>query len=348
MKHKSYIWTAVILTLPLFLYFPLPPIRITFYVLLFILISGKMYSRFIRTKISSYRSCPATNLFYGEEGYVDIYVENGSRLPAPYLFLEDKPDFFLNYFTRQLFLFSLKGKQIQRIRYPLKGNKRGQFMLRDWRVSSTDLFGLSAWEMGFSDSKVITVFPRIFKLEKFFTTYRQPFGEIKNKYPIFEEISKPAGVRPYQSGDEQRRINWKLSARTGELLVNQYTPSISQKTMVLLNFYRNDYDFKFKEFYCELALEVAASVFNQLQEKKQDIGFATHALHKILRVHDNNVHETQSHKTLSITAAGGKKHFITLLEVLSQIHPQDQLPFSNLFEKLDNLSISSNKSTGFL
>lgn len=339
MASRSFLVRSLLLLSPLFLFFPLPPLRFAFYLLLLVYLSGRIYSGLIRRNITSHRFCPATNLFYGETGYVDIFVENHSRLPAPFLLLEDKPDFFLNYFGRQLFLLSLKGREKRRIRYFLKGNRRGQFTLRDWQLSSSDLFGHSAWTSTFSDHRIITVFPRIFRLNYFPISFRQPFGEIKNRLPIFEETSRPRGVRPYQPGDERRHINWKLSARSGDLMVNQYTPAVSQRTLVLLDLDLEDYRFRFREFYSELGLEVAASCLNWLYERKQQIGLCTCGILKELSVEQGEIRETSSLQQVTVPAAAGSRHFTSLLDTLARIHPQDAQRFNALFEGLDMISI---------
>lgn len=340
MRARPFVLVALWAVVPLFLFFPAPPVRTAAYLVVLVWGAGWLYGRLVSRKLASYRVSQATRLFYGEEGHVDIWIENGSRLPAPFLLVEDKPDFFLNYFGRQLFLVSLKGREKRRIRYTLRGNKRGQFLLRDWAVSSSDLFGLSTWLRTFGDRRVITVFPRVFPLSRFHAGYRQPFGEIKNRYPIFEETTRPRGVRPYQSGDERRRINWKLSARTGDLYVNQYEPSVSQRTLVALDYFLGDYDFRFREFYVELALELAASLCAQLSGRGQAIGLATHATVRELTVETQPdggvlVNEHEETREISLPPAAGPRQYLAILDLLALVHAQDARPFGETLARLD-------------
>ena len=43
------------------------------------------------------------------------------------------------------------------------------------------------------------------------------------------------GIRDYTSNDSLKNVNWKASARTGNLMVNEYDESVSRNVCILLN-----------------------------------------------------------------------------------------------------------------
>lgn len=43
------------------------------------------------------------------------------------------------------------------------------------------------------------------------------------------------GIRDYTSNDSLKNVNWKATARTGNLCVNEYNESVSRNVCILLN-----------------------------------------------------------------------------------------------------------------
>jgi len=324
---KSSLLPLLILLLPPALLFPEPVLRISWFALFTLYVTGRLYSGHIRKNLSAEREIQADSLFYGEEGYITLTVRNNSFLPALNILLSDRPDFQLNFYGRQRFLLNLKGRSSTTVRYPIKGSSRGQYVLRNRTVEASDFFGQFPWVDVYPDEQIITVYPRIFPVTGFYKTYRQPFGSIRNRYPIFEEITKLDGIRPFQSGDDRKKINWKQSARFGELLVNQYTPSISQKTLILLNQYSGDYDFRYREFYTELALEIAVSAAGHLTELSQEIGIQGSAEMRERKAVNGQIVEERQIDRFRLPPASGHRELQAILNLLAGIHPQDETLF---------------------
>ena len=54
-----------------------------------------------------------------------------------------------------------------------------------------------------------------FRLAGYEIASRRPIGEIRISHRLFEDPTRIAGVRAYQSGDPLNRIHWRATARTG-------------------------------------------------------------------------------------------------------------------------------------
>jgi len=64
-------------------------------------------------------------------------------------------------------------------------------------------------------------------------TAAKPLGEFRGGIRIFEDPSRPSGIRDYQHGDPLKIIDWKATAKAQNLLVRTYEPS-SSITIILV------------------------------------------------------------------------------------------------------------------
>ncbi len=83
------------------------------------------------------------------------------------------------------------------------------------------------------------------------------------------------GVRPYQPGDPVRTIDWKTSARSGQLEVKKTEPAVSLTSTICLDFRAEAYSRHLRYSAPEWAIVVAASLANYLIEQRQDVGLAS-------------------------------------------------------------------------
>ena len=64
---------------------------------------------------------------------------------------------------------------------------------------------------------------------------KEPLGETKAAWRIFEDRVRPLGVREHQPGDSFRDVHWKASARRQDLQVKIYEPTTSHNLVLFLN-----------------------------------------------------------------------------------------------------------------
>jgi uncharacterized protein (DUF58 family) len=94
-------------------------------------------------------------------------------------------------------------------------------------LQSGDLFGLSEGIAHEGIKDFITVFPKIIPLAQIRLPSRSPSGTLHHREPIFEDPSRILGKREYISGDSLRRVDWKASAISGQLIVKLFEPSFA-------------------------------------------------------------------------------------------------------------------------
>lgn len=82
-------------------------------------------------------------------------------------------------------------------------------------------------------------------------------------------------LRPYVPGDDRRHVHWKLTARTGQLMVRQYEETRRSLMTVLLGsdpaYYADDDEF-------ELAVSIMATIATRVIRSRQDIAVVSDAL----------------------------------------------------------------------
>jgi hypothetical protein len=94
--------------------------------------------------------------------------------------------------------------------------------------------------------------------------------------PLYEDITRCRSLRPYNPGDELRRINWKASARMSfghtDLMVNEYEATASYPLMIFLNIDKNEYPVKKQGWFIERTIEAACALCLRASREKQELG----------------------------------------------------------------------------
>jgi uncharacterized protein (DUF58 family) len=113
--------------------------------------------------------------------------------------------------------------------------ERGWFSIGPNRIRSADLLGIFPRSHETSEVLHITVYPRVVSLIDLGLPADRPFGDRKGRNPIFEDPVRISGLRDYRPGDPLKRIDWKATARSGELQSRVYEPSSTQQLYLMVN-----------------------------------------------------------------------------------------------------------------
>ncbi|MGH2608744.1 MAG: DUF58 domain-containing protein [Tepidiformaceae bacterium] len=119
--------------------------------------------------------------------------------------------------------------------FRLASQERGWFFVGPVRLRSADLLGIFPSAHEFPETHHITVYPRVFPIQDLGLPADRPFGERRGRNPIFEDPIRIAGLREYRPGDPLKRIDWKATARSGELQSRVYEPSSTQQLYLMVN-----------------------------------------------------------------------------------------------------------------
>ena len=253
------------------------------YALLGLLVASRLLTE---TWISSLHAQRQTSQIIADTGdivAVVLRVENTARIPVPWVLIEDL-------LPRQALAFdpphlSVTGTRLKlalvpahghiSLVYQMKCNRRGYYQIGPLVLETGDLFGLHRRFRVATSPHFLMVLPRVLPLEGFDIASRRPIGEVRMAHRLYEDPTRIAGVRRYESGDPLNRVHWRATARTGTLHSKQYEPSSVAGATVLLDFHQRTHPRQDEPYRSELAVTAVASVANALYEMSQQVGLVT-------------------------------------------------------------------------
>ncbi|GAC1632828.1 MAG: DUF58 domain-containing protein [Ktedonobacteraceae bacterium] len=228
------------------------------------------------------------HLFFGEKVTLSISIENRKLLPLPWLQVEDAvtPPLMivdhqatrLRFINRDTFVSTWLLWSFQRVtrRYRMNCRERGFHVLGPVRLRSSDPFGWLERELLLPANEMLLVYPLIAPLEALGLPDTFPMGERIGPRQLLQDPLWFAGLREYQMGDDPRRIDWKATARAGELRSKLYESTTERHLLILLDTWaysrkKKGVDVEMQEF----AIAVAASLATRALEDGYIVGFLT-------------------------------------------------------------------------
>lgn len=212
---------------------------------LLFLLQRKIYEKFWDKNLKVNVSFAQSDMVEGETGEVIEIIENRKRLPlsllkvkfqtSRYLEFADNPDakHMDQYYRHDLFQIG-GGERITR-RLKFIGAKRGYYHIRNIDLVGSDLLFSTEMLKNMTTGSYLYVYPRYFRSEEFTHSLQKLSGEILVRRHLLEDPFEYRGIREYQPYDDIRSVNWKATARVGELMVNQKNYTAMQTVRIFLN-----------------------------------------------------------------------------------------------------------------
>jgi len=278
---------------------------------------AKIWSHHSLSHVYYERVLSEQRAFPGEEVELTVRVSNGKLLPLLWLEINDGLPLQLpavNLASGELFEGALKNSisllwyRRASWRYRLRCVKRGYYALGPAMLHSGDIFGFYPRSVASAEVDHVIVYPKIFPLAGLDLPPRQPLGEMKASYRIFQDPTRTIGVRSYISGDPFKHIHWKASARHQHLQVKVFEPSTTLQVVLWLavdSFGSAEQGDSMEEF--ELAVSVAASVANYLIEHGYPVGMFA------------NTSPLGSDMPIKMLPGVSHDHLIDILEILAKV-----------------------------
>jgi uncharacterized protein (DUF58 family) len=186
-----------------------------------------------RYKLACQRSLQPHRISAGGTARVVLRLQNLSRLPTGTLLVEDRLPYALGNRPRVV-LERLGGRRASSVAYTVLADIRGRYRVGPLAIRMTDPFGLCELTRAFPTTDRLTVIPQITPL---------PAARMAGEYTgtgdsrarsVAVHGEDDAATREYRRGDDLRRVHWKSTARTGELMVRrEEQPWESRATIIL-------------------------------------------------------------------------------------------------------------------
>ncbi|MFI3115250.1 MAG: DUF58 domain-containing protein [Clostridia bacterium] len=246
-----------------------------------------LYSRYWDYKLSAEVILPKEQVFEGSKTSITQVVTNNKFLPLPTLETRFVLDKGLQYIgdtkntaiTDKLYrrdVFSLGIKQKVSRTFDIICTKRGYYTLSSVDLIAYDVFLNNKIIAKNTFHKYFYVFPRRVESSKIALPFRQIQGDLAVRKLLIDDPFCFAGIRDYTPTDTLNSINWKASAKSGDLVVNTYDSTSKQKVLVFLDTYDNDTTKK--EWLNEEAIRVASSLIERLLHIDCDVTFVSNAI----------------------------------------------------------------------
>lgn len=163
-------------------------------------------------------------------------------------------------------IFSLLSRQKTTRTLPFLGKKRGCYPITSVDASAFDYFFQKGYYKEYPQSTQLFIYPKPVDIRRIRLISQAISGMIYSKNRLFLDPFEFSGIREYQKSDPMNHINWKASARTGELMVNQFDAT-TQFTVNILIDLADPFILKY-EALLEESIRIGASLAAHLSKEK--------------------------------------------------------------------------------
>lgn len=177
----------------------------------------------------------AERLSNGDDNPIRIDIQNFYEFQVRVEVIDEIP----HQFQRRDILFFAKlvagGSRI--IRYNLKPLKRGEYEFGSINVYASSPIGMVKRRFRFDERKIVPVYPSYQQMRRYqLLAIHDRLSEIGiKKTRRIGHSMEFEQIKEYVPGDDSRTLNWKATARRGQLMVNHYVEEKSQQVYCIID-----------------------------------------------------------------------------------------------------------------
>lgn len=171
----------------------------------------------------------------GDENEINIYIESFYSFATKVGIIDEIP---LQFQKRDIwFTSNLMAREHKTINYTLRPTKRGEYVFGLVRLYVSSPLGLIVRRFNFGEEVTVPVYPSFLQLRRYeLMAISNRLNEIgiKKVRRIGHSLEFDQ-VKNYVPGDDYRTVNWKATARKGELMVNSFTDEKAQHVYCVID-----------------------------------------------------------------------------------------------------------------
>lgn len=275
----------------------------------------KLYRKYWNKNLSISMKFSAPSAREGERLNLKETVVNRKMLPLPVLRVKFSASRNLRFddqnnsqvsdqFYRNDILSAMMYQKITRT-LDFTCSKRGYYTINRIDAVTSDVFLSTNMVEVIPCNLHLSVYPRLITRRDFDILFQQMFGTVLARRVINEDPFEFRGIREYQPFDSMRSVNFKASAKTGSLKVNQHAYTSSQQVRLLLNLEQETiwhYDELMEE-----AMRLTSTLAGEFVEEGIPISVSSNGCDLLTK------------KPISIPAGSGRGHDNTIDEAMARI-----------------------------
>ena len=155
-------------------------------------------------------------------------------------------------------------------------SKRGYYVFPRVGITTSDLFLIERFNKDFENDSHLVVLPEVINADLMKMLTSVTLSELQCRRTLLTDPFTLAGIREYGPNDPMNSINWKASAKTGELMVNQNASTCAQKVHIFVNL--STYNQKRSVSLLEKSISLAYTYLCELAELKIPSSIYTNGL----------------------------------------------------------------------
>ncbi|MGR6963630.1 DUF58 domain-containing protein [Geodermatophilus sp. URMC 61] len=209
-----------------------PLVQVAVFVLALPLLSAGAVARH-RFRVASRRTVTPVRLPRGGDAEVQLELSNASRGTGGLWLLAETLPRELGP-SPQFVVDRLPGGRSTTLHYRVHGGRRGRYRLGPLKLRLVDPFGLVLRSVVGADTAALVVVPRVVPLGPGGPGGGHGAGGSGARRSLAVHGEDDVSTRPYRQGDDLRKVHWRATARTGELMVRlEERPWRAQATLLL-------------------------------------------------------------------------------------------------------------------
>lgn len=282
-------------------------------------------------------------VYAGEQVEMTEQLENRKRLVLPALevaFHMDKNLLFCDFentsvsdFTYKRDIFALLGSQRVTRKLTLDCTKRGYYRIDHSYLTAYSLLHKKRYSMECPASTDLYVYAKGRNVADILVTCERLMGSVQCAKRLFEDPFAFSSIREYTISDPMKTINWKASARTGELMVNTFESTLMESVMICLDL--EDSGILKYDFLIEESVSVAASLARKLIGHGMEVGLCVNvefgSFHESLRESLASAMVDTDRPFVKIEPAGGRKQLTNIEQILADSRSEKAtIPFAQM------------------
>ena len=281
-----------------------------------------VWNRLSLEEVHYERKIEQPRVFIDEETIMTISVVNRKPLPLGKLSVVDEVPDEIEVAEAKMAVSSSPNSKIimhstslawyERIRweYRIKGNRRGYFKIGPARMESGDLFGFFESHSPIDRNDYLLVYPKVVPLPELGMPAARPLGETRGGIRIFQDESRPSGLREYNVGDPMKIVDWKATARMQSLQVRTFEPSSAFTVILVVLVETAERTWEgYSPINLERVITSAASVASYAAEQQYSVGLFS------------NGTPILADRPMRLDPASNPEQLTVILEALATIRP---------------------------
>lgn len=271
-------------------------------------------------------------VYAGEQAKMTERIENRKNMMLPVLEVAFHMDKKLSFhdcentsvsdYAYKRDIFALLGNQRITRTLTLDCNQRGYYRIDTSYLTSFSMLHRRRFSIECPADTELYVYAAKTNVTDILVFCERLMGNIQCARRLYEDPFAFSSIREYTVTDPMNTINWKASARTGDLMVNTFESTLTQKVMLYLDL--EDRGILKYEHLIEDSISVAAALARKFISRGMEVGICANA--------EGNI----------IEPASGKRHLANIEQMLAKCNSDDSIiPFTTFLKMLPSWQNSS-------